>query len=61
MDSKVFKSHQCSLERSYAILIEINSDQELCLFKKKTHSLIGLLVTKIYKSKKIGFLYSITL
>ena len=26
MDFKVLKSHQCSLERSHAVLIEINSE-----------------------------------
>ena len=26
MDSKVIKSNQCSLERSHAVLIEINSE-----------------------------------
>ena len=29
MDSKVIKSHQCSLERSHAVLIEINSEFSL--------------------------------
>ena len=26
MDAKVIKSHQCSMERSHAVLIEINSE-----------------------------------
>ena len=26
MDSKVIKSHQCSLERSHGVLIEVNSE-----------------------------------
>ena len=26
MDSKIIKSHQCSLERSHVVLIEINSE-----------------------------------
>ena len=26
MDSKIIKSHQCFLERSHAVLIEINSE-----------------------------------
>ena len=26
MDSKVIKCHQCSLERSHAVLIEVNSE-----------------------------------
>ena len=38
-DSKVIKCHQCSMERSHAVLIEINSDQDL--------------VTKTYKIKAI--------
>ena len=37
MESKIFKSHQCSLERSYAILIEINFDQGFALFLKKSY------------------------
>ena len=29
MDSKVIKSHQCSVERSHAVLIELNSEFKL--------------------------------
>ena len=47
MDSKFIKSHQCSLERFHAVLIEINSK-----FTQK-QTLKGLLVTKIYKNRMI--------
>ena len=38
MDSKVIKSHQCPLERSHAVLIEINSEfwSKSSPFKTKT-------------------------
>ena len=29
MDSKVIKSHQCSVERSHAVLIELDSELKL--------------------------------
>ena len=49
MDSKVIKSHQCSLERSHALLTEINPElySRPSPFKQK-QILTGLLVTKIY-------------
>ena len=53
MDSKFFKSHQCPLERSYAVFwlkLILNSDQDLALSWQK-QILTGLLVTKIYKNK----------
>ena len=34
MDSKVIKPHQYFLERSYAVLIELNSSQGLVLFRQ---------------------------
>ena len=63
MDSKVIKSHQRSLERSHAVLIEINSET----WSRPSPSiqkqiLTGLLVTKVYKNRamKISlFNYSI--
>ena len=54
MDSKVIKSHQCSLERSHLVLkLILNSDQGLALFRQK-QILTVLLVTKIYKIVKIS-------
>ena len=40
MDSKVIKSHQYSLERSYAVFIEINSEfrSKSNPFKKKKNN-----------------------
>ena len=37
MNLKIFKPYQCSLEKPYAVLIELknNSDQGLCLFRQK--------------------------
>ena len=46
----VIKFHQCSLERSHAVLI-LNSDQGLALFRQKRS--LGLLVTKINKNRKM--------
>ena len=59
MDSKVIKSHQCSVERSHAVLkLILNSDQGPALFRQK-QIFTGLLVTKIYKKWKISlFNYS---
>ena len=34
MHSKFMKGHQCFLERSYAVLIELNSNQGLVLFRQ---------------------------
>ena len=44
MDSKIIKPHQCFLERSYAVSIELilNSKQDLVLFRK----------TRIFRSTK---------
>ena len=53
MDSKFLKSHQCPLERSYAVFwlkLILNSDQDLALSRQK-QILTGLLVTKIYKNR----------
>ena len=52
MDSKVLKSNQCSLERSHALLIEVNSEfwSRSSTFLHKSKSL-GLLVTKTYKNR----------
>ena len=53
MDSKFIKPHQCSLERSHAVLwlkLILNSDQDLALSWQK-QILTGLLVTKIYKNR----------
>ena len=52
MDSKVIKSHQCSLKRSHAVLTEINSEflSRPRPFSTKT-ILTGLLVTKNYKNR----------
>ena len=52
MDSKFIRTHQCSLERSHAVLAELilNSDQDLALSRQK-QILTGLQVTKIYKNK----------
>ena len=52
MDSKVIKSHQRSLERSHAVLIEINSE----IWSRPSPSiqkqiLTGLLITKVYKNR----------
>ena len=56
MDSKVIKSHQCSLERSHLVLkLILNSDQGLALFRQK-QILTGLLVTKIYKKSEDFFI-----
>ena len=46
----VIKHHQCSLERSHAVVI-LNSDQGLALFRQKRS--LGLLVTKINKNWKM--------
>ena len=35
MDSKVIKSHQCSLEKSYAVTLILNSDEGVALFRQK--------------------------
>ena len=35
MDSKVIKSHQCSLEKSYAGTLILNSDKGVALFRQK--------------------------
>ena len=51
--SKFIKSHQCSLERSYAVFwlkLILTSDQGLVLSRQK-QILTGLLVTKIYKNR----------
>ena len=52
MDLKFIKSHQCSLERSHAVLTEINPEfwSRIALFGQK-QILTGLLVTKIYKNR----------
>ena len=52
MDSTIIKSHQCSLERSYAalIILILNSDQGLAIFRQK-QILRGLLVTKISRNR----------
>ena len=49
MDSKLIKSHQCFLERSHAVLTEINPEfySRPSPFQQK-QILTGLLVTKIY-------------
>ena len=46
MDSKVIKPHQCFLETSYAVLIELNSNQGLVLFRQ-TQFLRSTLALKI--------------
>ena len=56
MDSKVIKSHQCSVERSHLVLkLILNSDLGLALFRQK-QILTVLLITKIYKIVKISLL-----
>ena len=51
MDSKVIKSHQCSLERSHVVLkLILNSGQGLASLRQK-QILTGIVVTKIYKKK----------
>ena len=59
MDSKIIKSHQCSVERSHVVLkLILNSDEGLSLFRQK-QILTSLLVTNIYKKVKISlFSYS---
>ena len=59
MDSKIIKSHQCSVERSPVVLkLILNSDEGLALFRQK-QILTNLLVTNIYKKVKISlFSYS---
>ena len=59
MDSKIIKSHQCSVERSHVVLkLILNSDEGLALFRQK-QILTSLLVTNIYKKVKISlFSYS---
>ena len=59
MDSKIIKSHQCSVERSLVVLkLILNSDEGLALFRQK-QTLASLLVTNIYKKVKISlFSYS---
>ena len=48
MDSKVIKSHQCSLERSHLVLkLILNSDQGLALFRQKQ-----ILTTGFHKNYK---------
>ena len=60
MDSKIIKSHQCSVERSHvALKLILNSDQGLALFRQK-QILTSLLVTKNLQKKR-RFIYSITL
>ena len=52
MDSKIIKSHQCSVERSHvALKLILNSDQGLSLFRQIQILTTGLLITKIYKKK----------
>ena len=52
MYSKVIKSHQCSVERYHVVSkLILNYDQDLTLFRQK-QILIGLLVTKIYKTSE---------
>ena len=56
MDSKVIKSHQCSVERSHVLLkLILNSDQGLALLRQKQVLTKGLLVTKIYKKSEDFF------
>ena len=56
MDSKVIKSHQCSVERSHVLLkLILNSDQGLALLRQKQVLTTGLLVTKIYKRSEDFF------
>ena len=59
MDSKIIKSHQCSVERSHVVLkLILNSDEGLALFRQK-QILTSLLVTNIYKKVNISlFSYS---
>ena len=59
MDSKIIKSHQCSVERSHVVLkLILNSDEGLALFRQK-QILTNLLVTNIYKKVNISlFSYS---
>ena len=54
MDLKFIKSHQCSLERSYAVFwlrLILNFDQDLALSQQKKFLQVYLLVTKIYKNR----------
>ena len=56
MDSKVIKSHQCSVERSHVLLkLILNSDQGLALLRQKQVLTTGLLVTKNYKKSEDFF------
>ena len=56
MDSKVIKSHQCSVERSHVLLkLILNSDQGLALLGQKQVLTTGLLVTKIYEKSEDFF------
>ena len=53
MDSKVIKSHQCSVERSHvALKLILNSDQGLSRFRQIQILTTGLLITKIYKKSE---------
>ena len=57
MDSKVIKSHQCSVERSHVLLkLILNSDQGLALLRQKQVLTTGLLVTKIYEKSEDFFI-----
>ena len=56
MDSKIIKSHQCSVERSHVVLkLILHSDEGLALFRQK-QILAGLLVTNIYKKSEDFFI-----
>ena len=56
MDSKVIKSHQCSVERYHVLLkLILNSDQGLALLRQKQVLTTGLLVTKIYEKSEDFF------
>ena len=67
MDSTIIKSHQCSLERSYAalIILILNSDQGLAIFRQK-QILRGLLVTNrtmkisLFNYSMLGYIQRIT-
>ena len=48
MDSKVIKAHQCSLEKSYAVSIELTSDNWSFLDKNRP---LGHLVTNILQKQ----------
>ena len=57
MDSKVIKSHQCSVEKSQDVVLKLilNSDHVLSLLRQKQiHT--GLLATKSYKKSEDFFI-----